>query len=98
MWVVADEDYDQTLVEYALLAENDRLEGAAQMDRQYHFAKLVAAAFNDPERIWAEHEEYRAALIRPAPERPAPTFDDVVRIHRRMQAAGLVPPTTGVMN
>jgi hypothetical protein len=30
------------------------------MDRTYHQAKLTAAAFNQPERIWDEHEAYRA--------------------------------------
>lgn len=88
MWVVAQEDYDLTLVDFALLVESDRLEGAAHMDRQYHLAKLVAAAFNDPERIWTEHEEYRAALIR----QPTPQLnDDLMRraaaLFKRARAA-----------
>ncbi len=68
----------------------------------YHVAKLNAMAFSDnAELIWQEHAQVRTGLLRAGatvPSRPSPTFEDVIRIHRRMQAAGLVPPTTGVMN
>lgn len=51
----------------------ERLESAATMDGQYHAAKLTAAAFADPARIWTEHEEFRSLVLtdRAAPPREA---------------------------
>jgi hypothetical protein len=48
------------MLAYMEIADADRLEAAAAMDRTYHLAKLTAAAFGQPERIWDEHEAYRA--------------------------------------
>jgi len=66
------------------------------MDGRFHTAKLTAVAMSEkPSAIWEEHEAFRReALSTPAPARPAPTFDDVARIHRMMQDAGLIPPTS----
>jgi len=68
----------------------------------YHEAKLTAAAFNEPERIWTEHEQVRAALLRPgtlpAPMTDAQLREAVARIHRKLQKAGLVPSKPGVLN
>jgi hypothetical protein len=72
------------------------MDAAAATDGRYHAAKLTAAAFNEPERIWSEHEEYRAAVLAPsaAPRREM-TRDEwqaaVARIHAKMQRAHLVP-------
>lgn len=96
MWVVALEDYDQTVVDFALLAEHSRLEQVAETDRLYALAKLIGVAFLDLDRLYTEHQNWRNGLLIPQQAATAqPTFDDVLRIHRRMQAAGLVPPTGG---
>jgi hypothetical protein len=100
VWVVAGEDYDLTLVDFALLAEHDRLEAAAAMDRTYHEAKLTAAAFNQPERIWQEHEAYRSGLVE-APEQKSAALsrDDhmalALRVQRQLAKAGLIPTDSG---
>jgi hypothetical protein len=84
--------------------EAEWLESAQKIDQMYHMAKLIAAAFNQPERIWSEHEQVRDTLLRandptqPAPMTDAQLMEAVARIHRKMQGAGLVKPTSGVMN
>jgi hypothetical protein len=88
---------------YALLVEAERLDAAQQMDGKYHFAKLIARGFNDPESLWQEHEQVRAAIL--TPERSGPremTRDEwlarVASIDRRMRQAGLVPTRSGEMH
>jgi len=81
----------------------DRLEGAREMDRLYHAAKLQAAAFNEPDRIWQEHDQVRAALLNGAPVAQQEMSREewlarVAEIDRKMRAAGLVKPTSGAMN
>lgn len=82
------------------LLDMERLEALRDTDQAFVQAKYTAAAFNDPARIWEGHDGFRRELVHETarPDRPTPTFDDVVRIHRRMQAAGLLPPDTGVVN
>jgi len=41
-------------------------------------AKLIAAAFNEPGRIWEEHEQFRSAVLTP-PDQPALTPDLMAR-------------------
>jgi hypothetical protein len=82
--------------------EAEWLDAAQEIDRMYHGAKLNAAAFNEPERIWSEHEQIRTALLRPS--RPPAVMPDeqfmeaVARIHRKMQQAGLAPQSTGELH
>lgn len=45
----------------------ERIESLGEMDGRYHVAKLTAAAFNDPARIWDEHEAMRHEWFTPAP-------------------------------
>jgi hypothetical protein len=73
--------------------EAEWLEDARRTDIRYHLAKLIAAAFNEPERIWSEHDDVRRALLAagsPTSATPARSFDDVVAIHRRLVAVGLI--------
>jgi hypothetical protein len=76
---------------YVQLLEMDRLTASQEIDARYHTAKLTAAAFGEPERIWQEHEQIRAAMLRTAlpPAETAPL--DVMALHRRLVDAGLVP-------
>jgi hypothetical protein len=87
---------------YVQLAEMDRLRDAREMDTRYHTARLAASAFHEPERIWTEHEQIRAALLSPhdAPREMSRDewLDRVAAIDRKMRLAGLVPPQSGVMN
>jgi len=88
---------------YVQLQEMDRLTDAAAIDARYHQAKLMAAAFAEPDRIWEEHEQVRTVLLRPAYQPPPKMSDEhwleaVARIHRKLQKAGLVKPDSGVMN
>lgn len=81
----------------------ERLDDAQQVDRAYHVAKLTAAAFNDPPRIWDEHEEYRRSLLAPAhPESPAMDrsahLDLALSVQQRMVTAGIIPPHSGAVN
>jgi hypothetical protein len=82
--------------------EADWLEAAQEIDRMYHGAKLTAAAFAEPERIWTEHEQVRTAILGGAARTPAMTRNEwlarVAAIDRKMRQAGLVPPHSGVMN
>ena len=63
MWVVADEDYDLTLVDFALLSEHNRLEQIAETDRMYAHARLVGVAFADLQALYDEHRSWRSDLI-----------------------------------
>lgn len=87
------------MLEYGLLVEAERLADAAQIDRMYHQAKLTAAAFAEPERIWREHEQVRNAILT-APQSPVVAPDNwlerVAAIHRKMQRAGLIPQSGAV--
>ena len=82
--------------------EAEYLDSAHQTDTRYHQAKLVAAAFNEPERIWREHDEVRALILSGAQPTPQMGRDEwlqrVAAIDRKMQQAGLVPPHSGVLN
>ena len=76
MWVVADEDYDRTLVDFALLAEHTRLEAVAETDRLYALARLIGVAFADLQALFHEHRDWRASLATgPAPQ----VSDDLMR-------------------
>lgn len=90
------------MLAYAQLLEQDRLDQGAEVDRVYHSAKLTAAAFNEPDRIWQEHQQVRDAMLNGAEVAPEMTRDEwlarVADIDRRMRRAGLVPPHSGVMN
>lgn len=90
------------MTEYTLLMEAEYLESAHQTDTRYHQAKLVAAAFNEPERIWTEHEQVRALILSGAQPKPKMGRDEwlarVAAIDRKMQEAGLVPPRSGEMH
>jgi hypothetical protein len=71
------------------------------MDGRYHLAKLIAAGFAEPERIWREHDEYRNGLLaafRPEPPPNENWLDVVARIHRKMQRSGLLAPQSGAVN
>ncbi len=86
---------------YTQLLEQDLLDEARAIDARYHAAKLVAAAFVEPERIWTEHEAMRAALLAPRDAEPtALSTEDhlalAARIHERLIAAGVLSPTGGV--
>ena len=89
-------------MEYGLLVEAERLEDVRGMDRVYHGAKLTAAAFNEPARIWEEHQQVRDALLSstPAPREMSrgEWLARVAAIDRKMRRAGLVKPTTGELN
>jgi hypothetical protein len=76
---------------YLQLIEMDRLTDSQAIDRMYHGAKLTAAAFGEPDRIWKEHEQVRAALLRSPEPQAEPKPVDVFSIHRRLVDAGLVP-------
>lgn len=78
----------------------DRLTQAQQFDIRYHQAKLFGLMMTEEgaKYAWQEHQQVRAQLLAQNAEAPRPTFDDVIRIHQRMQAAGLIPPTNGEMN
>jgi hypothetical protein len=82
--------------------ESEHLEAAHEIDSRYHEAKLTAAAFNDPERIWSEHEQVRAAILTGAQPKPEMSQADwmarVAAIDRKMRNAGLVPPRSGEMH
>ncbi len=82
-------------MEYALLAEHERLEGIAEIDGRYHLAKLVSNGFAEPERIWEEHQRWRSSLTAPAPTpEPAMSRDQhmalALDIERRLRAAGVI--------
>lgn len=79
-----------TILAFMEILDADRLEDAQAVDGTYHAAKLTAAAFGEPKRIWEEHAEMRARLLTPGTERKRHTFDEVVAIHQRMKSAGLV--------
>lgn len=74
----------------------DRLDGAHTMDGQYHGAKLTAAAFNDPARIWEEHERFRGYVLS---EPTASATDDLMAagaaLFQRAHALGHIPPPRG---
>jgi hypothetical protein len=86
------------VIAYLQLIEMDRLNDSQAIDRMYHGAKLTAAAFGEPERIWQEHEQVRAALLRAPAEAPGPPPLDVMALHRRLVDLGLVPPRSGEMH
>jgi hypothetical protein len=95
---VLAEECHWTVLAYLQLLEMDRLTDVQAMDRMYHGAKLTAAAFGEPERIWKEHEEVRAAMLRPATPTPElPTIDRsehlklALSIQERLSAAGIIP-------
>jgi hypothetical protein len=67
--VVAEECH-WTVLAYVELLDAERMEAVGHMDAQYHLGKLIAAAFNDPERIWSEHEEFRSSALTPALSTP----------------------------
>lgn len=98
MWSVADEDYDQTLMEYALLAEHERLEQVAEIDRMYALARLIGVAMADLQALYDEHRGWRRDLM--APDTPAAaqamSHDDHVAlalgIQQQLTAAGLLKP------
>jgi hypothetical protein len=76
--------------------EADWLEAAQDIDRMYHGAKLTAAAFAEPERIWSEHERVRSAILGAhVPIRHELSREEwlarVAAIDRKMRQAGLVP-------
>jgi hypothetical protein len=79
---------------YLQLIEMDRLNDVQAIDRMYHGAKLTAAAFGEPERIWKEHEEVRAAMLRGPVQRPSalPPMEVLARIHRKLIDAGVLKP------
>ena len=88
MWVVAEEDYDRTLVDFALLAESDRLEQTAEMDRLYTLARLFGVAMVDLPKLYDEHRGWRDALVSaPTPQ----VSDDLMRraaaLFKRARAA-----------
>jgi hypothetical protein len=60
---------------YLGLLETERLDEAKRKDEDYHRAKLTAAALNDPERIWTEHDAFRSATLAPP---PLPETDDAM--------------------
>jgi DNA-binding GntR family transcriptional regulator len=81
----------------------DRLRDAQAIDRMYHRAKLNAAAFGEPERIWREHEQVRAAILaRPSDAPREMTRDEwlsrVAAIDQKMRNAGLRPPRSGELH
>ena len=89
------------MLEYGLLIEAERLDAARALDEEYHRAKLMAAAVNQPERIWEEHSQVRAALLaQHEPARPSqlPPMEVIAAIHQRLVAAGLRKPDSGAMN
>jgi hypothetical protein len=96
---VLAEECHWTVLAYLQLLEMDRLTDVQAMDRMYHGAKLTAAAFGEPERIWKEHEEVRAAMLRPIadPTTEPPTIDRsehlklALSIQDRLTAAGILP-------
>lgn len=62
----------------------------------------MAAAFNDPERLWTEHQAVRESLLASEPTAeavPAPSPADLwartAEIHRRMIEHGILPPSHG---
>jgi hypothetical protein len=74
----------------------ERLDDAQRVDRAYHGAKLTAAAFNDPARIWTEHDQVRQALLQASSPRPAALdrtahIQQALTIQQRMMDAGLIP-------
>jgi hypothetical protein len=76
---------------YLQLIEIERLQDAQAIDRMYHGAKLTAAAFGEPDRIWKEHEQVRNAMLRAPAEPPPRPALDVMALHRRLVDAGLLP-------
>jgi hypothetical protein len=85
------------------LIEMDRLTASQEIDARYHAAKLTAAAFGEPERIWREHQEVRAAMLHGVPAAPPAMGRDewlarVAAIDRKLQQAGLRPPRSGELH
>jgi hypothetical protein len=71
--------------------------GAQEMDARYHLAKLFGLMMSEEgaKLAWDEHRALRESLLvaqQPAAPRPAHAFADVMRVHRRLVDAGLVPP------
>jgi hypothetical protein len=80
----------------------ERLEEAHAGDARYHAAKLGAAAFQDPARIWDEHGEFRRHVL-PLPGSPTPMDRTeqvtlALSIQQRMVDAGIIPPPSGAVN
>ena len=74
--------------------ESEHLDAAREIDQMYHGAKLQAAAFNEPERIWQEHEQVRSAML-PRPEEAAsqlPPMEVIARMHRKLRDSGILKP------
>lgn len=82
--------------------ESDVLFGAKEADERYHLARLIAQGFaGGAQVIWDEHTELRRTLLTaaaPRGNRPAATFDTVVAIHRKLEAAGLFHRHRGELN
>jgi hypothetical protein len=97
VWDVADEDFDRTLVDYALLSEREYLEDVQEQDARYHLAMMIAQGFGGgAEVVWAERNQWRGSLNTPASQSAPPRMSRdehmalALDIERRLKAAGVI--------